>query len=130
LDLSHPSLSAALGALWTFPFCKLLILKELVGAKGFEPSTSWSRTRVAKILNALSGVAYGIQSLISPLLVVPNLYLNACWFGDVFEARAKIGAIWSFLQVVSVLASARVGQRVRQISREDYFGSMTLSPLI
>jgi len=30
----------------------------MVGAKGFEPSTSWSRNRVAKILKALSGVAY------------------------------------------------------------------------
>jgi hypothetical protein len=49
----------------------------VVGAKGFEPSTSWSRTRATKILNALPGVAYGIQSLVSPLLVVPNLYLNA-----------------------------------------------------
>src|SRR5271168_4013410 len=27
--------------------CKLLVLKEVVGAKGFEPSTSWSRTRRA-----------------------------------------------------------------------------------
>ena len=26
---------------------KLLILREVVGAKGFEPSTSWSRNRVA-----------------------------------------------------------------------------------
>ncbi len=25
-------------------FCKLLFLKEVVGANGFEPSTSWSRT--------------------------------------------------------------------------------------
>jgi hypothetical protein len=25
--------------------CKLLVLKEVVGAKGFEPSTSWSRTK-------------------------------------------------------------------------------------
>jgi hypothetical protein len=65
----------------------------VVEAKGFEPSTSWSRNRVTKILNALSGVAYGIQNLISPLLVVANLYLNARWFGNGFEARAKIGAI-------------------------------------
>jgi hypothetical protein len=35
--------------------CKCL--KELVGANGFEPSTSWSRTGVTKTLNALSGVA-------------------------------------------------------------------------
>src|SRR5438105_6900027 len=30
-----------------FVFCKLLVLKRLVGANGFEPSTSWSRTRRA-----------------------------------------------------------------------------------
>src|SRR6266851_9751955 len=30
-----------------FVCCKLLVLKELVGANGFEPSTSWSRTRRA-----------------------------------------------------------------------------------
>jgi len=47
----------------------------MVGAKGFEPSTSWSRTRHLNPINALSGVAYGTRSVISPLLVVPNLYL-------------------------------------------------------
>jgi hypothetical protein len=30
-----------------FDACMLLNLKEVVGAKGFEPSTSWSRTRRA-----------------------------------------------------------------------------------
>jgi hypothetical protein len=30
-----------------FAACMLLNLKEMVGAKGFEPSTSWSRTRRA-----------------------------------------------------------------------------------
>ena len=55
--------------------CKLLVLKEVVGAKGFEPSTSWSRTRHLNPINALFGVAYGTRSVISPLLVVPNLYL-------------------------------------------------------
>src|SRR6267378_4127225 len=59
----------------TFLRCKLLALKEVVGANGFEPSTSWSRTGVPKILSALSGVAYGTESLVSPLLVVPNLSL-------------------------------------------------------
>src|SRR6266853_5801337 len=49
--------------------------KRLVGANGFEPSTSWSRTRHLNPINALSGVAYGPRSVISPLLVVPNLYL-------------------------------------------------------
>src|SRR6266853_899629 len=49
--------------------------KRLVGANGFEPSTSWSRTRHLNPINALSGVAYGTRSVISPLSVVPNLYL-------------------------------------------------------
>src|SRR6266852_8359493 len=48
----------------------------MVGANGFEPSTSWSRTRHLNPINALSGVAYGTRSVISPLLVVPNLYLE------------------------------------------------------
>jgi hypothetical protein len=48
---------------------------KVVGAKGFEPSTSWSRTRHLNPINALSGVAYGTRSVISPLLVVPKLYL-------------------------------------------------------
>ena len=47
----------------------------VVGANGFEPSTSWSRTRHLNPINALFGVAYGTRSVISPLLVVPNLYL-------------------------------------------------------
>jgi hypothetical protein len=37
--------------------CKLLVLKEMVGANGFEPSTSWSRTKSLNPINALSGVA-------------------------------------------------------------------------
>src|SRR5258706_3774340 len=48
----------------------------MVGAKGFEPSTSWSRTRHLNAINALFGVAYGTGSAISPLSVVPNLYLK------------------------------------------------------
>jgi hypothetical protein len=48
----------------------------MVRANGFEPSTSWPRTRHLNPINALSGVAYGARSVISPLLVVPNLYLD------------------------------------------------------
>jgi hypothetical protein len=48
--------------------------EKVVGAKGFEPSTSWSRTESLNPINALSGVAYGKRSLISPLLVVRSLY--------------------------------------------------------
>jgi hypothetical protein len=32
---------------------KLLILREVVGAKGFEPSTSWSRTRFQALLKSM-----------------------------------------------------------------------------
>jgi len=52
------------------PVCKLLVLKEMVGAIGFEPAASWSRTKYLNPINALSGVAYGTRSVISPLLVV------------------------------------------------------------
>jgi hypothetical protein len=45
----------------------------MVGAKGFEPSTSWSRTKSLNPINAFSGVAYGTRDLISPLLVVRKL---------------------------------------------------------
>ena len=45
----------------------------MVGAKGFEPSTSWSRTMNLNPINALSGIAYGMRSLISPLLIVRML---------------------------------------------------------
>jgi len=47
---------------------------EVVGAKGFEPSTSWSRNSVPKILKALSGVAYETEKADFPLSVVPKLY--------------------------------------------------------
>jgi hypothetical protein len=46
--------------------CKLLIAKEMVGASRFEPP-SWSRTMNTNSINALSSVAYGMTSLISPL---------------------------------------------------------------
>jgi len=50
--------------------------EKLVGASGFEPPSSWSRTMNTKSRNALSGVAYGTKDVISPLLAVPNLYLT------------------------------------------------------
>ena len=44
-----------------------------LGASGFEPPTSWSRTMNTNPINDLSGVAYGTRSLVSPLLVVRSL---------------------------------------------------------
>src|SRR5882672_856090 len=75
MDLNRRPPGPALGAQWSLAFCKLLYTKRVVGANGFEPSTSWSRTKHLNPINALSGVAYGTRSAISPLLVVPNLYL-------------------------------------------------------
>jgi hypothetical protein len=54
----------------------LQIFEKMVGAKGFEPSTSWSRTKDLNPINALSGVAYGTRTVISPLLVVRNLSVD------------------------------------------------------
>ena len=51
-------------------------LKRMVGASGFEPPTSWSRTNQFNPITLCLGVAYGLRSVISPLLVVPNLYLT------------------------------------------------------
>jgi hypothetical protein len=48
----------------------------VVGANGFEPSTSWSRTRVTKILSALSGAASGPGPDFLPLLIVRRLSVN------------------------------------------------------
>jgi hypothetical protein len=49
----------------------------MVGAKGFEPSTSWSRSSVPNILKAFSGVAYLNRKASFPLSVVPKLYLDS-----------------------------------------------------
>jgi len=46
----------------------------MVGAKGFEPSTSWSRNSISKVLKALSGVAYETNEATFLLSVVPYLY--------------------------------------------------------
>jgi hypothetical protein len=46
----------------------------VVGAKGFEPSTYWSRNSRPKILKALSGVAYEETRTDFPLSVIPKLY--------------------------------------------------------
>jgi hypothetical protein len=46
-------------ALWIFVWRKSLDLKEGVGANGFEPSTSWSRTNHVNPIALYFGVAYG-----------------------------------------------------------------------
>jgi hypothetical protein len=45
----------------------------MVGAIGFEPTASWSRNSVSKILKALSGVAYVKTKASLSLSVVPKL---------------------------------------------------------
>ena len=56
----------------TSGYRKLLALKKWSGRMDL-PSTSWSRTTEAQILNALSGVTSGTKSIVSPLFVVTNL---------------------------------------------------------
>jgi hypothetical protein len=57
------------------------IREKVVGAKGFEPSTCWSRNRVPETLKALSGVAYVNDRASFLLSVVRKLYLDRTrWF--------------------------------------------------
>jgi hypothetical protein len=58
----------------------------MVGASGFEPPTSWSRTNHVNPITLYFGVAYGTRSVISPLLVVPNLYLDRF----IVESRLRV----------------------------------------
>src|SRR6266478_9277783 len=56
MDFNHRHLGPALGAQWTFAFCKLLILKDWSGR--FEPSTSWSRSSRQNHISRCPGVTY------------------------------------------------------------------------
>jgi len=60
-------------------------VKGMVGARGFEPPTPWSRTNQVNPITLYLGVAYGTQSVIFPLLVVPYLYL------DRFRVESRFG---------------------------------------
>ena len=59
------------GGLPLFRVCKLSVPKELVGASGFEPPSSWSRTMNTNSINALSGVAYGTEKPCFPSFSCP-----------------------------------------------------------
>jgi hypothetical protein len=55
--------------------CKLLVLKEVVGAKGFEPSTSWSRTRRASqaaLRPDIHAQRYDKSQALSQLITAPD----------------------------------------------------------
>lgn len=67
--------------------CKLLVLKEVVGAIGFEPTASWSRTNHVNPITLYFGVAYGTRSVISPLLVVPKLVPSR--FSEAYQFRSS-----------------------------------------
>src|SRR5258707_7760837 len=85
-------------------------IKRLVGANGFEPSTSWSRTKHLNPINALSGVAYGTRSLISPLLVVPNLYLADIFRGLVGRRKTELVHIEPGRPVQNAYSTTRNGR--------------------
>src|ERR1700730_4519010 len=73
-------------------------IKEMVGAKGFEPSTSWSRTKSLNPINALSGVAYGTRSVISPLLVVRNLYVALQTWSSNLSVNSHLSNLTDWLE--------------------------------
>ena len=49
------------------------LLKRLVGASGFEPPTSWSRTRMSENLKPCGCRAYVVEPLQNPPSVVPHV---------------------------------------------------------
>jgi hypothetical protein len=82
MDFNHRHLSPALGAQCTFPFCKLLILKDWSGRKdlnlrppGPEPthgsrenqSKALNRRRIDEQLSPLIGLLFGLQ-IVNPTL--------------------------------------------------------------
>src|SRR6267154_1281732 len=81
--------------------------KRLVGANGFEPSTSWSRTRHLNPINALFGVAYGTRSVIPPLSLVPNLYLDV--WGEPLRWHKLFGHSFCFHRRILASPSRRRG---------------------
>jgi hypothetical protein len=57
----------------SFACCKLSVLKELVGASGFEPPSSWSRTIVSKNLSRFGGSCRQVRAVYSkPYSIVPR----------------------------------------------------------
>jgi hypothetical protein len=46
---------------------------KLIGATGVEPPTFWFAANGVKMLNALFGVAYGLETPFFPQLAAPNL---------------------------------------------------------
>src|SRR5260370_28015175 len=109
-----------------FVCCKLLVLKRLVGANGFEPSTSWSRTRHLNPINALYGVAYGTRSVISPLLVVPNLYLTRPkrpfrnLAGRIANPRSRLGeATFGTIQLLTFTSSVEESAPACRVKNEE-----------
>ena len=93
----------------------------MVGANGFEPSTSWSRNRQLNPINALSGVAYGTRAVISPLLVVPNLYLTlGASFASIGINDCGTTSESSWTQYVQGYDGNRVLGEIDQKMRSDF----------
>ncbi|MDQ1405527.1 MAG: hypothetical protein QOG55_1156 [Acidobacteriaceae bacterium] len=81
----------------------------MVGAKGFEPSTSWSRTKYLNPINALSGVAYGTRSVISPLLVVRNLYVALQTWSSNLSVNSHLS------NLITICRSGSFPRRIKQL---------------
>src|SRR3982074_2124050 len=65
------------GAPRIFVRCKLLVLKRVVGANGFEPSTSWSRTSGQNHISRCPGVTYWFSG--RSLLDKSGQVIAECW---------------------------------------------------
>jgi hypothetical protein len=72
-DMRHRRLVSSQALSGFFVWSKSLILKEVVGAKGFEPSTSRSRTRLSENLKPCRCRAYEPGPLQKPPSVVTNV---------------------------------------------------------
>src|SRR5258708_32929837 len=105
-----------------------LYTKRLVGVNGFEPSTSWSRTRHLNPINALSGVAYGTRSAIPPLLVVPKLYLS---IPSSTTTSARTSVKFSLTQTVEPQTRHQARERELRVQASDFtFGHFAHSGAI
>jgi hypothetical protein len=67
--------------------CKLLVLKGVVGANGFEPSTSWSRDRRSKNLKPCGCCIYKPYQPKNPASVGPRLVHDSA-------GRQQLTGLW------------------------------------
>src|SRR5208283_1081960 len=113
----------------SFVCCKLSIVKGLVGASGFEPPSSWSRTKNSKILSRFGGVAYGLKPLFFEPLIEPNLNLSTPYEGSVDSWATDSLAKSRSFELVGDELSIPGQQRIRLRDRRQFFQGFPSEPL-